>query len=157
MNTRQVPKKAFFSSTWNICHINSWRAVAVSSNTSDIDYWRQGVCLKSHTLLSTYLFWISSYFVTPEKYVLCSMNAMWRYYIHHVVNVMWPTSISCITLLSFTNPPPGALWDSKVSVLCTLQSLAGSSKSSGYFIPTLLLILWIRTYFICHILVLPTM
>ncbi len=32
------------------------------------------------------------------------MNVIWMYYIRHVVIVMWPTSVSCVASLPFTNP-----------------------------------------------------
>jgi len=28
---------------------------------------------------------------------VCSMNVIWTYYIHHVVIIMWPTSVSCFS------------------------------------------------------------
>lgn len=34
---------------------------------------------------------------------MCIMNVI-RYYIHLVVIVMWPTTVSCVTSLPFTNP-----------------------------------------------------
>ncbi len=46
-----------------------------------------------------------------------SMNVIWTYYIRHVVIITWPTSISSVASLPFSN----------------LQNLAGSSRSSGYF------------------------
>lgn len=36
---------------------------------------------------------------------------------------------------------PEASWDSKVSTVCALRNLAGSSRSSGYFSPTVFRIL----------------
>jgi len=48
--------------------------------------------------------------------------------------------------LNVTNPLP---WDSKVSIICRLQNLTGNSRSSWYFLSTLLWVLWVQTYF-CH-------
>jgi len=42
---------------------------------------------------------------------------------------------------------PGASWDSKVSIECTLQNLNGSSRSSGDFSLTVFYILCIWTYY----------
>ncbi len=63
-----------------------------------------------------------------EKYIafnmiMGSMNEIWMNYIRHVVSVMWPTNVSCITAVHKSSPV--ASWDSKVSKKCTLQNLSG--------------------------------
>jgi len=78
------------------------------------------------------------------------MNVIWMYYICHVVIIMWLswiTSISCLSSLPFTNPLPCP--HGIVKSPCTLQNLAGNSRSSGDFLPTLLWVLW-HTYFVTY-------
>jgi len=38
--------------------------------------------------------------------IVCSMNIIWTYYIHHIVIIMWPTSSSYVASLPFINPLP---------------------------------------------------
>ena len=82
-----------------------------------------------------------------KKYVLysmnvCIMNIIQTYYIRNVVIIIWPNQhqVLCFTVIHKSSPV--ALWDSKVSIVCTLQNLVGSSRSSGYFLPTLLWVLY---------------
>lgn len=70
-------------------------------------------------------------FATVEKVYstnVCSLNVIWMYYIDHVVNVMWPASISCVTC-------PVASWDTEG---CALHNLGGSSRPFRYPIHTVL-------------------
>jgi len=117
------------------------------------------VCIECNYMTTTHLpntlpasritYWVGTTFEftsrSLKKYVLYSMNVIWTYYIRHVVTIMWPTSISCIT--SIHKSSPVASWNRKVSIECTLQNLAGSSRSSGVFSPTVFRTLRIRTYY----------
>lgn len=93
------------------------------------------LCPISHTFFEGYLFWVRNdvHLQTLKKFILhsmnvCSLNVIWMYYIDHVVNVMWPASISCVTC-------PVASWDTEG---CALHNLGGSSRPFRYPIHTVL-------------------
>lgn len=52
-------------------------------------------------------------------------------------------------LFLFPSPPPPIQHPQPKtsSIICTLHNLAKSRRSSGYFLPTLLQVLWIQTYY----------
>jgi len=71
---------------------------------------------------------------------VCCLNLIWKYYIRHVVIIMtcgFPASAASLHCHSKSSPV--ATWDGKVSIILTLQYLAGNSRPSGYFLPTFFL------------------
>ncbi len=89
---------------------------------------RHRLGLKSHTLLSTCLFWInwSNYLATTKKYVQYSVNVYSIKVICCHCHVTYQHQLRRFSAIHRSSPM--ASWNGKMSIVCTLQNHTGSSN-----------------------------